>query len=283
MNKLFKLAAAATVALSLSACGSGSDDTNKNESASKTINVGATTSPHAVILEEAKKIMEKDGYTLEITEFSDYPNINPSTSDGSLDANYFQHQPYLDSYNADSGYSEGDDGYLVSAGSIHYEPMGAYSETLEEINLDNLKEGDQIVVPNDATNEARALFLLQDLGVITLNDDATIDKATVADIKDNPKNVEIVEIAADQIPSRIKDVAVVVVNGNYALDADITDYLRAQEASDSDAAKLYANVIAVKEANKDNEAVQELVKVLKSDDIKAFIVENFGDTVQAAQ
>lgn len=280
MNKLLKVAAAVGIALALTACGSSSANEKTD---SKTIKVGATTSPHAVILEEAKKLMEKDGYTLEITEFSDYPNINPSTSDGSLDANYFQHQPYLDSYNADSGYSEGDDGYLVSAGSIHYEPMGAYSETLEEISLDNLKEGDQVVVPNDATNEARALFLLQDLGIITLNEDATIDKATAADIKENPKNVEIVEIAADQIPSRIKDVPVVVVNGNYALDADITQYLRAQEDADSEAAQLYANVIAVKEANKDNEAVQELVKVLKSDDIKAFIAENFGDTVQAAK
>ena len=171
----------------------------------------------------------------------------------------------------------------MSAGSIHYEPMGVYSQEVEEVNLDNLNEGAQIVVPNDATNEARALLLLQDLGIITLNDDATIDKATVADIKDNPKNVEIVEIAADQIPARLQDADVIVVNGNYALDADITDSLRAQEAADSDAAKLYANVIAVKESNKDNEAGQELVKVLKSDDIKAFIAENFGDTVQAAQ
>lgn len=280
MNKFFKLAAAAGLALALTACGSSEGG---SDAESKTINVGATTSPHVVILEEAKKIMEKDGYTLNITEFSDYPNINPSTSDGSLDANYFQHQPYLDSYNADSNLAEGDDGYLVSAGSIHYEPMGVYSQEVEEVNLDNLNEGAQIVVPNDATNEARALLLLQDLGIITLNDDATIDKATVADIKDNPKNVEIVEIAADQIPARLQDADVIIVNGNYALDADITDSLRAQEAADSDAAKLYANVIAVKESNKDNEAVQELVKVLKSDDIKAFIAENFGDTVQAAQ
>lgn len=278
MNKLFKLAAAAGLALALAGCSSSSADAD-----SKTITVGATTSPHAIILEEAKKLMEEDGYTLKITEFSDYPNINPATSDGSLDANYFQHQPYLDSYNADSGYVEGDEGYLVSAGKIHYEPMGVYSKEIEEITLDNLKDGDQVVVPNDATNEARALFLLQDLGLIKLAKDATVDKATKADIVENPKNLEIVEVAADQIPTRIDDVPVIVVNGNYALDADITEYLRDLEDPSSDAAQLYANVVAVREENKDNEAVQELVKVLNSDSIKDYIEETFGDSVVAVK
>lgn len=280
MNKFLKVGAAIALGLTLTACSSNGSDSDAD---SKKIVVGATTSPHAIILEEAKKQLADDGYELEIKEFSDYPNINPATSDGSLDANYFQHQPYLDSYNADSGYAEGDDGYLVSAGSIHYEPMGVYSKEIEEINLDNLKEGDQVVVPNDATNEARALFLLQDLGLITLKEDATVDKATKADIKENPKNLEIVEVAADQIPTRIEDAPVIVVNGNYALDADITEYQRAIEDANSDAAKLYANIIAVKESNADNEAVKKLVEVLKSDHIKEFIAEEFGDTVQAAK
>jgi len=280
MNKFLKVGAAIALGLTLTACSSNGSDSDAD---SKKIVVGATTSPHAIILEEAKKQLADGGYELEIKEFSDYPNINPATSDGSLDANYFQHQPYLYSYNADSGYAEGDDGYLVSAGSIHYEPMGVYSKEIEEINLDNLKEGDQVVVPNDATNEARALFLLQDLGLITLKEDATVDKATKADIKDNPKNLEIVEVAADQIPTRIEDAPVIVVNGNYALDADITEYQRAIEDANSDAAKLYANIIAVKKSNADNEAVKKLVEVLKSDHIKEFIAEEFGDTVQAAK
>ena len=277
MNKLLKAAAAATIALSLFGCGAPEE---KDE---KTITIGATSSPHAIILEEAAKLMKEEGYTLEIKEFSDYPQINPSTSDGSLDANYFQHQPYLTSYNADEGFKEGDEGYLVSVGAIHYEPLGAYSETIEEISLDTVNDGDQIVVPNDATNEARALLLLQDLGLIELNESATLDKATVKDIVKNPKNLEIVEIDAAQTAYKLKDVAIAVVNGNYALTAEIDEFLRAVESSDSQAAQTYQNVIAVREENKDNEAVKKLVEILKSDAIKEFIEKEFGVAVVPAK
>ena len=277
MNKLLKAAAATTIALSLFGCGAS------KEADDKTLTIGATSSPHGIILEEAAKLMEKEGYTLEIKEFSDYPNINPSTSDGSLDANYFQHQPYLTSYNADEGFKEGDEGYLVSAGAIHYEPLGAYSKDIEKITLDALDEGAQIVVPNDATNEARGLLLLQDLGLIQLSEDATLDKATVKDIVENPKKFEIVEVDAAQSASKLEDVAIAVVNGNYALDANIEKYLRANEDSNSEAAQTYQNVIAVREENKEDEAVKKLVEILKSDEIKEFIEKEFGVAVVPAE
>lgn len=285
MNRTLKIFAAAALALGLTACSSAPADADKDNSNTPkdttTLVVGATTSPHGEILAEAKPLLEKEGITLEITEFSDYPNINPSTSDGSLDANYFQHFPYLESYNADNGFAEGDEGYLVSAGAVHYEPLGIYSDkyaTVEEIS-----DGAQILIPNDPSNEARALLLLQDQGLITLNDDAALEKATVADIRENPRNLDIVELAADQTATKLQDADYVVVNGNYALSSGITDYLLVSEAADSDAAKKYQNIIAVKESRKDDPAIQKLVEVLKSDDIKAFIVEKFGDLAQPAE
>lgn len=283
MKSFVKLLAASAVALSLAACSSSSDTTSDTTTSSDSsestteltkITVGATTSPHGVILEEAKSLMAEKGYDLEIVEFSDYPNINPSTSDGSLDANYFQHLPYLESYNEDNNYTSGVDGYLVSAGAIHYEPFGIYSEKYDSV--DDIEDGAQIAIPNDATNEARALYLLVDQGWITLSDDATISTATIADITDNPKNLDIVEIAADQIASKLPDVDFGVINGNYALSSNVTDYLLVTEAADSTAAKTYQNVIAVKEENKDSEAIKTLVEVLKSDHIKNFITEEFG-------
>ncbi len=279
MKHFTKLAAIAALSLGLFGCSSNSDSSSTasastSTSQSTTIRVGATTSPHGVILEEAKSLLADKGYTLEIIEFSDYPNINPSTSDGSLDANYFQHQPYLTGYNEDNGYTEGVEGYLVSAGAIHYEPLGIYSE--KYTSVEDIPDGAQIVIPNDATNEARALYLLQDQGWITLKDDVDLNSATVQDIAENPKNLDIVEIAADQVASKLPDVDFGVLNGNYALTSNVTQYLLVTEAADSEAAKTYQNVIAVKESNKDNENIQVLVEVLKSDDIKNFIVEEFG-------
>lgn len=289
MNKFFRFAAAGALALSLVACGS-SDDANTNTETktdagteeSTTLTVGATSSPHAIILEEVKPLMKEAGYDLEIKEFSDYTLIDSATSDGSLDANYFQHSPYLESYDADSGYASGDDGYLVSVGAIHYEPLGAYSKKYDKIDKDTVEDGALVIVPNDATNEARALYLLQDLGLITLNDDATISTATVADIKDNPKNLQIEELAAELTPTKLDEADICIVNGNYALDNDIVGDLKASESADSDAAKTYANVIAVKESNKDNAAVKKLVELLKSDDVKTFITDRFGVSVVPA-
>jgi YaeC family lipoprotein len=237
-----------------------------------TIKVAASPTPHAEILAEAKKILAKQGWTLEVTEFEDYVQPNLVVDSGEFDANYFQHQPYLDDFNSEKGTD------LVSVGGIHYEPFGIYPGTKSK--LDDLSEGDTIAVPNDTTNEARALLLLEANGIITLKDGAGLS-ATVKDIKDNPKNIKIQELEAAQV-SRVKDeVAFVVLNGNYALEAgfSVAKDSIAYEKSDSDAAKTYVNIIAVKKGNEDNEGVKALVDVLKSDEIKEFINKKYDGAV----
>ena len=238
----------------------------------KTITVAASATPHAEILEEAKPILEKEGYELEVTVFDDYVRPNEVVESGEFDANYFQHIPYLDQFNEEKGT------HLVNAGGIHYEPFGIYPGTKD--SLDDLEDGDSIAVPNDTTNEARALLLLQDNGVITLKDGAGLE-ATVKDIEENPKNIKIEELEAAQV-SRVKDeVAFVVLNGNYALQAgySVSNDSIAHETSDSEAAKTYVNVIAVKEGNEDSEAIKALVDTLKSDEIKDFINEKYDGAV----
>lgn len=273
MNKnILKVFTAGLLAFSLAGCGSKSD--------SKTITVGATTSPHAIILKHVQPEFEKAGYTLKIKEFSDYPNINPSTSDGSLDANFFQHQPYLTSYNKDKGYKKGDDGYLVSVGAIHFEPLGLYSTKYKAVS--DIKDGAKIAIPNDATNEARALLLLADNGVLTLKKDAGVT-ATKKDVVSYNKKVELVEVDAAQVASKLPDVDFGIINGNYALDAKVTDKIITSEDSNSEAAKTYQNIIAVKESNKNNKAVKKLVEILKSDSTKKWIEKKFGVSVKPAE
>ncbi len=224
------------------------------------------------ILEEAKPILEKEGWDLEVTVFDDYVQPNLVVESGDFDANYFQHIPYLDNFNEEQGT------HLVNAGGIHYEPFGIYPGTKK--SLDELEDGDTIAVPNDTTNEARALLLLQDNGVITLKDGAGLE-ATVKDIEENPKNIKIEELEAAQV-SRVKDeVAFVVLNGNYALQAgySVSKDSIAHETSDSEAAKTYVNVIAVKEGNEESEAIKALVDTLKSDEIKDFINEKYDGAV----
>ena len=220
-------------------------------SANTKLVVGASATPHAEILEAAKPILAEKGIDLEIVVFDDYVQPNLQLEAGDLDANYFQHIPYLENFNEEQGT------HLVNAGGIHYEPFGIYPGT--KSSLDDIAEGDTIAVPNDTTNEARALLLLQDNGILKLKDGAGLT-ATVLDIEENPYNVEILELEAAQVP-RVKDeVAFVVLNGNYALDAGFSvakDSL-AYEKSDSDAAKTYVNVIAVKEGNENSEKIQAL-------------------------
>ena len=237
-----------------------------------TIKVAASPTPHAEILAEAKKILAEQGWTLEVKEFEDYVQPNLVVESGELDANYFQHQPYLDDFNKEKGTD------IVSVGRIHYEPFGIYPGTKSK--LDDLSDGDTIAVPNDTTNEARALLLLEANGVITLKDGAGL-AATVKDIKDNPKNIKIQELEAAQLP-RVKDeVAFVVLNGNYALEAgfSVSKDSIAYEKADSDAAKTYVNIIAVKKGNENNEGVKALVEVLKSDAIKKFINDKYDGAV----
>ena len=238
----------------------------------KTITVAASATPHAEILEEAKPLLEKEGYELEVTVFDDYVRPNEVVESGEFDANYFQHIPYLDQFNEEKGT------HLVNAGGIHYEPFGIYPGTKD--SLDDLEDGDSIAVPNDTTNEARALLLLQDNGIITLKEGAGLS-ATVKDIEENPHNVEIVELEAAQVARVTGETAYVVLNGNYALEAGFSvgkDAL-AYEKSDSEAAKTYVNVIAVKEGNEESEKIQALVDVLKSDEIKDFINEKYDGAV----
>lgn len=237
-----------------------------------TITIAASATPHAEILEEAAKILAEQGWDLEVTIFDDYVQPNLVVESGEIDANYFQHIPYLDEFNAEQGT------HLVNVGGIHYEPFGIYPGT--KSSLDDLEEGDVIAVPNDTTNEARALLLLEANGIIKLKDGAGLT-ATVNDIEENPKNIKIQELEAAQV-SRVKDeVAFVVLNGNYALEAgfSVAKDSVAYETSDSEAAKTYVNVIAVKEGNENNEGIKALVEVLKSDEIKQYINDTYDGAV----
>ncbi len=238
----------------------------------KVIKVAASATPHAEILEQAKPLLEAKGYDLQVTVFDDYVQPNEVVESGDFDANYFQHIPYLESFNEEKGT------HLVNAGGIHYEPFGIYPGI--KASLDELADGDSIAVPNDTTNEARALLLLQDNGIITLKEDAGLT-ATKNDIVENPYNVDIVELEAAQVP-RVKDeVAFMVLNGNYALEAgySVAKDALAYEKSDSEAAKTYVNVIAVKEGNENSDKIKALVEVLTSQDIKDYINNTYDGAV----
>ena len=243
-------------------------------SANTKLVVGASATPHAEILEAAKPILAEKGIDLEIVVFDDYVQPNLQLEAGDLDANYFQHIPYLEDFNAQNGT------HLVSAGAVHYEPMGLYVNPAKAIALDSIPDGATIAIPNDTTNEARALLLLQDNGILKLKDGAGLT-ATVLDIEENPYNVEILELEAAQVP-RVKDeVAYVVLNGNYALDAgfSVAKDALSYEKSDSDAAKTYVNIIAVKEGNENSEKIQALVAALKSDTIRQYINDTYDGAV----
>ena len=267
MKKL--IAAALTGALVLGTVGTSvvfaADD-------DKTITVAASETPHSEILEAAKPILEEEGYDLEVTVFDDYVQPNEVVESGDFDANYFQHIPYLNSFNEEKGT------HLVNAGGIHYEPFGIYPGT--KSSPDDIADGDTIAVPNDTTNEARALLLLQDNGIIKLKDGAGLE-ATVNDIEENPYNVEIVELAAEQVARVAEETSYIVLNGNYALQAgySVSKDALAYETSDSEAAKTYVNVIAVKEGNENSDKIKALVDVLKADEIKDFINEKYDGAV----
>jgi len=261
------LLAAVSVTL-LAGCGS-------KKSSETVLTVGASPSPHAEILEQVKGDLKKEGIKLKIVQYSDYVQPNEALNSGDLDANYFQHKPYMDEFNKEKGTK------LVSVGTIHYEPLGIYAGKTK--SLSDLKDGAQIAIPNDTTNEARALLLLETQKLITLKDGAGLN-ATVKDIKDNPKNLNIVEIEAAQIPHSLQDVDLAVLNGNYAIQAGLSvskDAL-AIETADSTAAKTYANIIAVKKGNENNKAVKALVKALQSEKIKKYINDKYDGSVVPA-
>ncbi|MCR5734494.1 MAG: transporter substrate-binding domain-containing protein [Lachnospiraceae bacterium] len=254
----------------LSGCAAGGNTASSGSD--KVIKVAASSVPHAEILAQAKDILAEQGYDLQVTEFSDYVQPNNVVESGEFDANYFQHIPYLESFNDEQGT------HLVNAGGIHYEPFGIYPGT--KASLDEIADGDVIALPNDTTNEARALLLLQDNGVLTLKDGVGLT-ATVNDITDNPNNIQFEELEAAQV-ARVKDeVAYVVLNGNYALEAGFSvgkDSI-AYEKADSEAAKIYVNVIAVKEGNENSEKIKALVDALKSDAIVKYINDTYDGAV----
>lgn len=267
------LALALTFALSACGASSGSSAANSNASSETTVlRVGASPTPHAEILNAVKdSLKEQSGIDLEVVEYSDYVIPNTAVEEGEDQANYFQHTPYLDTFNAENGT------HLVSVAKIHYEPFGLYSQTVK--NISDLPDGAKIAIPNDGSNEARALYLLEEQGLITLNHDAGF-QATVLDITSNPKNLQFEEVAAELVARTLDDVDGAIVNGNYALAAGlkIEDAI-ATESAESEAAQTYANILVVEQGHENDEAVQALVKALTSDTARDFINETYHGAV----
>ena len=290
MKKLLALTLALVLCLGLAACGGGtSTDTDTNADTSSdadttgdatangetiTLTVGATPNPHAEILAQVKDDLAAEGIDLVVKEYSDYVVPNTAVEEGDLDANYFQHTPYMEKFNEENGT------HLVSVGKIHYEPMGIYpglTKTLEE-----LPDDATIAVPNDATNEARALQLLAAQGLIELKEDAGLN-ATPNDITSNPKNLQFKELEAAMLPQTASEVDLSVINSNFAMEGGMnpaTDSLASEDA-DSEAAQTFANIIAVKEGHENDPAIQALVKALQSDKVKEYIEKTYSGAVVA--
>ncbi len=248
------------------------DDQQQTEGETVSIKVGASPAPHAEILRQAQDALAAEGIDMEVIEFSDYVQPNTALESGELDANYFQHEPYLLSFNEEQGT------HLVSIGNVHYEPMGIYGG--KTTSLTDVPDGAKVAVPNDTTNEARALLLLEANGLLTINADAGI-KATKLDILENPHNLDIIEMEAAQLPRSLQDVDLAVINGNYAVGAGLSvSNALAKEEKDSLGAQTYPNIIAVKEGNESRPELQKLVEALRSDETKDFIAEKYQGAVE---
>lgn len=267
--RLCAIALAVVCVAGLAACGQSGSPADGD----KTIKIGASPTPHAEILDAVKDELAKDGYTLEVVEYNDYIQPNTALEDGQLDANYFQHVTYLNDFNEENGT------HLVDAADIHFEPFGLYVGKTS--SLDALPDGATVAVPNDTTNEARALLLLQQEGLIKLKDGAGLN-ATVVDIVENPKNLKIEELEAAQLPRSLQDVDIAAINGNYALGAGlkVSDAL-ATESDQGEAAKAYANILAVKDGNQDSEKTKALVKALTSETARKYIDDTYDGAVVA--
>lgn len=240
----------------------------KKEGESKTIKVGATPLPHAEILEVIKPDLEAKGYTLEIVEFTDYVMPNLALGEGSIDANFFQHEPYMDSFAKDHKLE------LVNAGAIHVEPMGVYSNKIKKI--EDLKDGDKVTIPNDSTNGGRALLLLQKHGIIKLDEKAGLE-ATEIDIVENKLNLEFSAIDAAQLPRTLDDVSISVINSNYALEAGFNPVKDSLIMEEQDSP--YVNIITVIKENADSEKTKALVEALQTDKVKDFINEKYEGSI----
>jgi D-methionine transport system substrate-binding protein len=278
--KNFKKLIAMGAVLALSAfafagCGSSpsaSSGSGAASSGAKTLKVGATSVPHAEILEAAKPLLEKEGITLEIVEFNDYVQPNLAVNDKELDANYFQHEPYLKNF-----MDEHKDVKLVNVAGIHIEPMGIYSKKVKK--LSELKDGSTIAIPNDPTNGGRSLLLLEKAGLLKLKD-GTGEKATVQDIAENPKHLKFQEVEAAQVPRTLDDVDAAVINSNFAMQVNL------QPTKDSlfieDSTSPYVNIVAVRQGDEDRPEIKALIKVLQSDEIKQFINDKYKGAVVPA-
>lgn len=289
MKKNLGFILAAVLAFGLAGCTAAQNSSSTAQSAQETasaasgvqvIRVGASPAPHAEILEQAADLLAEKGYQLEIVEFDDYVMPNTALAEGSLEANYFQHQPYLTNFNAEQGTD------LVSAGAIHYEPLGVYAG--KSTDLANVPDGAKIGIPADATNGGRALLLLQDQGVLTLKDNINLDYFRNAEditfseydgIAENPHNVEIVAMEAANLPASLPDLDFAVINGNYAIPAGIADKLLVTEDASGEAAQVFANIIAVRNGEENNAGVKALVEVLKSDEMKQWITDKYQGSV----
>ncbi len=262
----------------LTGCGQSSGTVSKDENSEQTseiekelepIRVGAGVTPHAEILREIQDDLEEKGYALEVVEYNDYVLPNTALEDGDLDANYFQHKPYLDDFNAENGT------HIVGVANVHFEPLGIYAGKTK--SLADLKDGAEVAVPNDTTNEARALLLLEQEGLIKLKEKAGL-QATILDIQENPLNLKIKELEAAQVARAVSDVDIACINGNYAIEAGLEEAI-ALESAESEAAETYANLIAVKEGNEDTEKTQALVEAVLSNKVKDFITANYKGAV----
>ena len=284
MKKALTLALSLALAVSLAACGSNGASSAAGSSAAGSaaasgstqetvvLKVAASPTPHAEILKQCVPILAEEGIDLQVSEYGDYVVPNTAVEEGDEDANYFQHQPYLDQFNAENGT------HLVGIAKIHYEPMGIYAGKCK--SLDDLSDGAVIAVPNDATNEARALLLLEAQGLIEINPDAGL-KATPNDITSNPKNLQFQELEAAMLPNTIEEVDLSVINSNYALQAHLNpakDALASEDA-DSEAAQTYANIIAVKGGHENDPAILALVDALESDTIRDYINNTYNGSV----
>jgi D-methionine transport system substrate-binding protein len=262
-----------TGVLSLGLIGCGQTNATEENAAGgedKTITVGATPVPHAEILNAIKPELEEKGYTLEIVEYTDYVTPNTALADGDLDANYFQHIAYLNETNEGKGLD------LTYSAAVHLEPMGAYSNTVK--SLGELKDGARVAVPNDPSNEARALRLLEREGIIKVADGELV---TVKDITENPKNLEFEELEAAQLPRVLEEVDLAVINSNYALEANLNPAEDALVSEDraAEAAENYRNVLAVRKGTENDEKIQALTEALTSETAKKFIEENYAGSV----
>lgn len=274
-KKIAALVLTFVVALSAAACGSAAAGDGGSAAAGTaeevTIKVGANITPHSEILEQAKPLLKEKGINLEVVQLEDSITPNTGVIEGSLDANYFQHVPYLEQFNKENGSD------LVSIGAIHYEPFGIYAG--RTTSLSELPDGALVAVPNNVTNEARALLLLAQEGLLTLKEDAGI-KATVEDITENPKNISFKELAPEQLVAALPDVDIAVINGNYAIEGGLhVSEALAVEANDGLAAETYGNIIATSPEKEKDEALLTLVEVLQGEEISKYITETYGGAV----